>query len=346
LIGESSLPIYEDLNTKAGIDAFGLDEKLMARVKVVPFRVREGDDASCLNLNRAQKPVLVGVNPLLLVDRFRLAGGAGWESLADLVFDREVKPKGATDNVLHPLNPLQGAPVAMADQATAMWGLGKGVGDAVTYQNSAGEDFDVTLRGLLAGSILQGKMVTSESAFLKAYPDAAGYRFFLIDAPADQVAEVSAHLTRQLEPRGLALEPARQRLETFLSVQNTYIGIFTILGGLGVLLGTAGLGVLVARHVLERRGELGLMQALGFLPTALRSLVLGEHVALLVSGLLLGVFCALIAVWPSVSQGGGDLPIAFLATLLGGVFTFGLFICGLAVRMALKGRLLDSIRRE
>ena len=47
--------------------------------------------------------------------------------LAEFVFDRQVKPKGATDNVLHPLDPLPGAPVAMADQATAMWGLGKGV---------------------------------------------------------------------------------------------------------------------------------------------------------------------------------------------------------------------------
>lgn len=324
LIGESSLPIYDDLNTKAGLDAFGLDEKLMSGVKVVPFRVREGDDASCLNLNRAQKPVLVGVNPVLLADRFRLAGGAGWESLDHL-------PEIAA---------------ALADQATAMWGLGKGVGDAVTYQNSAGENFAVTLTGLLAGSILQGKMVTSESAFLKAYPDAAGYRFFLIDAPADKVAEVSAHLTRQLEPRGLALEPAPQRLETFLSVQNTYIGIFTILGGLGVLLGTAGLGVLVARHVLERRGELGLMQALGFLPAALRRLILGEHIALLIGGLLLGVLCALIAVWPSLIQGGGDLPVTFLVCLLGGILLFGILVCGIAVSTALKGRLLDAIRRE
>jgi len=326
LIGESSLPIYEDLNSKAGIEAFGLDEELMKQVRIIPFRIREGDDASCLNLNRAQKPVLVGVNPDLLTGRFRFAGGTDWSSLHSQAGSAH--------------------PNAIADQATAMWGLGKGVGDTLAYTNAAGEVIAMELAGLLGGSVLQGKMITSEAAFLEAYPDAAGYRFFLIDCPASRLEEVSSHLTRQLEQRGLALEPAGRRLETFLAVQNTYIGIFTILGGLGVLLGTAGLGVLVARHVLERRGELGLMQALGFLPAALRRLVLGEHVFLLVAGLLLGVVCALIAVWPGMSQGGGDLPIGFLGALLSGVLIFGLLTCWLAVTSAVRGRLLESIRRE
>jgi len=40
-------------------------------------------------------------------------------------------------------------------------------------------------------------------------------------------------------------------------VQNTYLGTFQILGGLGLLLGSAGLGIVVLRNVLERRGELG-----------------------------------------------------------------------------------------
>ena len=322
LIGESSLPVYEDLNVKAGWDAFGLDEKLMPQARVVPFRVRDGDDASCLNLNRAQKPTLVAADPARLAGTFAFASGA-WDKLND------------TSCV-----------PAIADQATAMWGLGKGVGDTLDYQDSAGRTFQVKIVGLLAGSVLQGKMIISEKDFLSKYPDTAGYRFFLIDAKPEHTAEVSAHLTRQLEQRGLALEPTRQRLELFLSVQNTYIGIFTVLGGLGVLLGTAGIGVLIARHVLERRGELGLMQALGFSTGALRRMILGEHSVLLVLGVILGVITASLAVLPQLIERGAGLPIGFLGQLIAAVLGFGLVVCAVAVGTAVRGSLTDSIRRE
>ena len=330
LIGESSLPVYESLAAKAGMDAFGLDEEVMAGVSVVPFRVLEGDDASCLNLNRAQRPVLTGVSAGALAERgafgFASGGEAGWKGLV-----AEVEG---------------GVIPAIADQATAMWGLGKGVGDTLDFEDAQGRSFRVELVGLLAGSVLQGKVVIDEGAFLAKYPNAPGYRFFLVDAPAERVGEVSAHLTRQLEKRGLALETTGARLESFLSVQNTYIGIFTVLGGLGVLLGTAGLGVLVARHVLERRGELGLMQALGFRAGALRAMVMSEHVVLLVAGLVLGIVCAVVAVWPSVRQSAQGLPWGFLGALWLGVLGFGVVVCWVAVRGAVKGRLLDAIRRE
>ncbi|MBK8039721.1 MAG: ABC transporter permease [Verrucomicrobiaceae bacterium] len=316
LIGESSLPVYEDLNSKAGREAFALDEELLAQTTIVPFRVREGDDASCLNLNRAQKPQLVAVDFAKLADRFAFASGS------------------------LPQQSLE----ALADQATAMWGLGKGVGDTIDYTAADGSTFQVKLTGLLAGSVLQGKVIINEASYLAKYPDAAGYRFFLIGS--DKPEQVSAHLTRQLEQRGLALEPAKQRLEAFLAVQNTYIGIFTILGGLGVLLGTAGLGVLVARHVLERRGELGLMQALGFRSGALRTMVLGEHAALLILGVLLGSLTAALAVFPALKQGGGDLPLGFLGSLIGGILLLGLLICFIATVSAVRGKLIESIRRE
>ncbi|MDB6139952.1 MAG: FtsX-like permease family protein, partial [Verrucomicrobiaceae bacterium] len=330
LMGESSSPVYEDLNTKTGREIFGLDAGDMKGVAVVPFRVRPGDDASCLNLNKAQNPQLVAVNPALLESRkafgFASPDKASW-ALLDAV---------STD----------GSVPGIADMNTAMWGLGIGVGDTVTYKDAAGAEFKVKLVALLAGSVLQGKLIISEKNFLARLPDAAGYRFFLMDAPVAKIKEVSQDLTRQLEQRGLALEPANDRFNAFSAVQNTYIGIFTVLGGLGVLLGTAGIGVLVARHVMERRGELGLMQALGFTPSALLRMIVGEHGALLLAGVVLGVVSAGLAVWPSLHQSSHDLPLGFMGGLVLAIIICGLVVCTASAALALRGRLLDAVRKE
>jgi ABC-type antimicrobial peptide transport system permease subunit len=320
--------VYEDLNSKAGRDAFSLDDEDMKDVSVLPFRVRPGDDASCLNLNRAQNPQLTGVSfeRLAKVNAFTFASGS-WETLNS-------QPSTLNSEV-----------VAVADQATAMWGLGKGVGDVIEYDVGS-KKLRVKIAALLAGSVLQGKIIIDEKAFIDALPDVAGYRFFLIDAPTARAEDVSSTLTQQLEQRGLALESTATRLNAFNAVQNTYIGIFTVLGGLGVLLGTAGIGVLVARHVLERKGELGLMQAVGFTPGALRNMVIGEHSALLLGGVFLGVLSAALAVWPNLQQSAQGLPIGFLVKLIMGITAFGLAVCAVAAAMALRGRLVDAVRKE
>ena len=369
LIGESTLPVYEDLNSQAALDTFALDERIMHEALVVPFRVREGDDASCLNLNKAQRPLLCAVNPVALgaIPHVPVGGDGKPKPLAE----QEVLPsigdrqpvrfsfaEGSWDRLLD-----SGGEIVpgIADQATALWGLGKGLGDTIPYTDAQGREFKIKLVGLLSGSVLQGKVIISEQDFLKKYPDSAGCKFFLIatnNPPActsitnpaldhaNVTKSVSAHLTRQLETRGLALEPTVARLAVFNSVQNTYIGIFTVLGGLGVLLGTAGLGVLTLRNVLERRGEFGLMQALGFQRRALQNMVLSEHVVLLGGGLLLGLLCSVIAVWPNVKQSSGGLPLNFLFWLNLGILLFGIIICWFAAAVAVKGKLLDAVRRE
>ena len=76
LIGEATMPVVQDLNTRSGREFFGLGADELAGVNVVPFRVRAGDEASCLNLNRAQKPRLLGVKPELLAGRFTFASVA------------------------------------------------------------------------------------------------------------------------------------------------------------------------------------------------------------------------------------------------------------------------------
>jgi putative ABC transport system permease protein len=322
LAGESTLPVYEDLNGAAGRESFSLDEEIMRDVTVVPFRVQGGDDASCLNLNRAQRPTLMAVVPEALQGRFQTKLGLG-----SAVFSGS--GPGAS---------------ALADEATALWGLQKQLGQSLRFTTAAAGEQEVFFRDFWLGSILQGQVLMSEADFLRWYPDAAGYRFFLIDCPAEKRAQVSAHLTRQLEGRGLALEPAEQRLARFQSVQNGYLVLFTWLGGLGVLLGTLGGSVLLVRHVLERRGELALMQAVGFSLGQIRRLVLLEHLWLLGTGVLLGAGCALLAVWPQLGQ--GQLPVAWLLAWLSGTFLFSLAACWVALRLCLQGSLVQALRQE
>jgi ABC-type antimicrobial peptide transport system permease subunit len=339
LIGEASLPVVQDLNSQGGREFFGLNPKELEGVSVVPCRVHDGDEASCLNLNRAQKPRILGVKPEYMADRFTFAAAAkgldihrGWDLL---------KPSG------------DGSPAVAADEVPAIgdanaieWALGKSVGDTLDYTDEHGRVFKLRLVAAVANSVLQGSLIIDEAEFVKKFPGTSGYRYFLLDAPAGAVANVSTALSRALQDIGLELTPAPQRLNAFNAVQNTYLGTFQILGGLGLLLGSAGLGVVVLRNVLERRGELGLMLAVGFRKRALQWLVLAEHGVLLVLGLGLGLVTATVAVLPALLSPARQLPYGSLAITLSAVLLNGVLWTWLATRVALRGNLLAALRNE
>ena len=145
---------------------------------------------------------------------------------------------------------------------------------------------------------------------------------------------------------GLELTSTVQRLNAFNAVQNTYLGTFQVLGGLGLLLGSAGLGVVVLRNVLERRGELGLLVAVGFRRRALQGLVLSEHGALLGLGVGVGILSAAIAVLPELLSPARQLPYVSLALTLAAVLLNAALWAWLATRYALRGNLLEALRNE
>jgi ABC-type lipoprotein release transport system permease subunit len=329
-IGESALPIVQDLNTKAGRQFFGLDENALAGVSVVSLRVHDGDDASCLNLNRAQTPRLLGVDPAQLQTRnaftFTAPGGAS-------------KPWLLLDQ------PGEDIP-AIGDDATITWALHKKLGDTITYTDEQGKPFTVRLVGSLANSVLQGSLIISEAAFTRHFPGETGWRMFLIDAPSGKADAAGAELSRALRDRGLELTPAIDRLSEFNAVQNTYLDTFEVLGGLGLLLGSAGLGVVVLRNVLERRGELALLGAVGFGPGVLRRLVISEHAVLQFLGLLLGAAAAALAVLPALLSPSAHLSYGVLAGTLVLVLGSGIFWTWAAARLALRGEILQSLRDE
>ena len=91
-------------------------------------------------------------------------------------------------------------------------------------------------------------------------------------------------------------------------MENTYLGTFQTLGGLGLLLGTLGLSVVLLRNLLERRGELATMQAIGFWRQALAWLVVAENGLVLTAGVAVGAASALVAVSPHLLGGHALVP--------------------------------------
>jgi putative ABC transport system permease protein len=330
LIGETTVAVVQDLNAASGRDFFALNERDLAGVNFVPFRVRAGDEASCLNLNRAQKPRLLGVKPEALEGRFSFAKGEAWAQLKSEIRN----PKSEIEIP------------AIGDANSIQWAMGKKVGDTIDYVDDRGQPFTVRIVGAVANSILQGQLLIDEAEFVKRFPGEAGYRTFLIDAPSNTVAQVSATLSRALQDAGLELTPTSVRLNQFNAVQNTYLGTFQVLGGLGLLLGSVGLGIVVLRNVLERRSELALLLAIGFRKTQVQRLLILENGALLLAGLALGILAATIAVLPAVLAPTGQLPYASLAITLAAVLLNGAWWTWVATRFAVRGDLLAALRND
>jgi ABC-type antimicrobial peptide transport system permease subunit len=335
LYGDSSIPILHDLSTESGRKATGLAEQGLDDLQVVQFRVRDGDDASCLNLNRAQQPRLMGVQADALKQResFQFTGAVK-------------EDQGEKGWGLLRMHLADGAVPVVGDYATVFWALGKNIGDEVEYTDEMGRPFRVRIVGILANSVLQGSLVIAENEFVARFPSVDGYRVLLVDAPRDKADAVAQKLSFGLRDYGLVLTPTQERLAVFGAVENTYLSIFTVLGGLGLVLGSVGLGMVVLRNMLERRGELAMLRAVGFGRGRLQRMVFYEHWGLMLAGLACGVISAIVAVIPAVQSPGGQVPYGSLLVTVVGIAISGAVWVWVAGMLAVRGPLLDALRQE
>lgn len=339
LLAESAVPLPHDLDTAKGRESLGFtpeDEAGLAYVGIDAFRLRAGDEASCLSLYQAREPRLLGAT-----DKFIARGG--FRFAASLATSDEQRA-----NPWHLLNvPLaDGAIPVIGDEAAVKWQLKSGVGQDLVIRDERGTDVRLRFVALLSGSILQSEVVMSESALTGVFPSISGHSFFLISAPAERLAAVEQSLESALPRYSLDVMQTTERLASYVAVQNTYLGTFQTLGGLGLILGSAGLGVVMLRNVSERRGELALLRALGFTKRALGWMVFSENALLTVGGLLCGAVPAVIAITPQLLSRPQAVPVLSLSLTLIGVLLVGLASGLIALRATLRAPMLRALRQE
>jgi len=279
---ETTVPVLFSLNDRDR----RLNEGIATPFIANQFSKIDGDDASCLNLNRATNPAILGADCTIFKDRFtfetKCAGIQNseiWEAL------NRISPDGVVP--------------AIADQTVIEWGLGKKIGDTITYRNSFGNPLKIILIAGLSPSVLQGYILISQANFLKNWPTNSGSQLFLINAEEKNAQKAGEELQSVFRDYGWEMTTASQRLVEFNSVTNTYLSIFLALGALGLILGTVGLAVVLARSLLERNSEMVLLQSLGFTRRQIVILLVREYGVLLIWGVLIGFISSVVAVFPT-----------------------------------------------
>jgi putative ABC transport system permease protein len=199
-----------------------------------------------------------------------------------------------------------------------------GVGDRLTVAGPAGgEPRELTVVGLtgpdLTGSgawlstDLVGTVLGGEHALSRSY-------IALIDG-AD-VTRVAADLNARLLEDGADARPVTAIAAGVLGALTGFIGLLRGFLGLGLLVGIAGLGVVMVRAVRERRHEIGMLRAMGFPARLVRAAMLWEAGLIAAQGTAigaaLGLFTArqMLASSDSFGDAGASLVIPWVELLV------------------------------
>ncbi len=335
LVAESSRPILQDVTTledQQALQACQPDNSTSLPWEIYQFPVKQGENASCLNLYQTTLPTILGVP-----DRFIQRGGFAFANTPG-----ENPWTILTDESNSPSIP------AIGDMNTLMYSLHKPLGSTVDVPNAALPGASLKISGMLTGSLFQGLLLISESNFRRLFPNVIGNQYFLIQTPDHDDCQqlASTLLETRYEEFGFDAEPVADRLARFLAVQNTYLSTFQTLGGLGLLLGTFGLAIVMLRNVLERESEIALLRAIGFVPRAIASMVFMENALILIFGVTLGTASALLAMLPHITSAASSVPWTSLLSLLTLVLIIGNAGVLVAMHRASNTPIIATLRRE
>jgi ABC-type antimicrobial peptide transport system permease subunit len=321
---EMSIPYLEKLSDSSVLEKIGLEDYYL-KSDFFQLKRISGDDASCLNLHQIQQAQLLGidVDDFIIRNAFSIARSNNeeinksfWEIL-NLELSTNMYP-------------------AIADQTVIDWGLQKKIGDTLFYKDEHGNSIGFILMAGLKSSIFQGNLLVNQSVLEKHFPSKSGSGILLVDSKAENPEQLSKNLNRGLRSQGIEISKTSVRLAEFNRVTNTYLSVFLILGGLGVLIALVGFGIIIYRNLLERDEEIKYLSAIGFERKRIKKLLYREHTILLLTGTLIGILSAITGILPSLFSTSYDLEYTTIAVLLISVLISGLIWIIIPIRQHLS----------
>jgi putative ABC transport system permease protein len=209
-------------------------------------------------------------------------------------------------------------------------------GDTLTLTNpTTGKAQHKTIVGILkspqgfygtgGSATFVSPLVTSQAAARAQFgPDAKLSSAFVKPAAGVSDQALAADLQGEFLPEGLVATRIRHQVELGSAANRSFFQLMQGFLALGLLVGIAGLGVVMVRAVRERRRTIGVLRALGFPSGTVQRAFLTESSFVALEGILLGTFLSMVTSYLLFSndkdlQGAGigfPIPWASIAVLV------------------------------
>ena len=202
------------------------------------------------------------------------------------------------------------------------------IGDAFSYVDPAtGQARELTVAGVgEADWLANGALVNREVTAALFGDQQVVDRFYLAAAGTADADSLAAAVNAEFLAHGADARTFTAMGTAGMGQLLGFIALLRAFLGLGLLVGIAGLGVVMVRAVRERRHEIGMLRAMGFSTGIVRAAMLSEAGLIAVQGTVIGAVLGMITTRQLLagSDSFGDVPPPFVLPWVGLLVILGL----------------------
>lgn len=151
--------------------------------------------------------------------------------------------------------------------------------------------------GIVPGDWAQNGVYVADSVLKSFVSPTVVSRYFVQAKPGADPAKVADSITSDLIPNGADARTFEEMVAIGTSTQAGFFRLIQGYLGLGLLVGIAGLGVVMVRAVRERRRQIGMLRAMGCQASVVRRAFLLEGAFVAAQGIIIGVVLGLLTSW-------------------------------------------------
>jgi len=325
----STIPYSDDMS-EGGFD-------FLEDTDVLQIKSRGDLGGTCSNMNVLYPPQILGVPP-----EFRHNTKVTFGSTLDDRTDDTTWALLGKDQAFDDSIPI------VVDMNTLVWIYGKALGDTFVVEGDLGGEYELKVIGIMDSSIYAGMFIMSQKNIELIYPLTAKYTFFLFQTSGD-IAQRARDIERELADFGMDAAVAADLAEENVQFEASYMTIFQGYLVLGVLIGSAGIAVLVYRSATDRRWEIGVLKSLGLSSRDVGLAFFLEATLISVPGIVIGTVAGLLAAYMSFSIWGGagfSFPWVSVFVIPAGIYIVSVLFSLIPAYKAAKMPPVEALRRR